>query len=78
MKATVIIKKLDAPHQIEPFTRFLPLGADMVRAVRRAVADIFDQLGGASLLKESGQVYIKPNAVDAKPYSHTRVEVFVR
>lgn len=75
MKATVIIKKLDAPHQSEPFTRFLPLGADMVRAVRRAVADIFDQLGGASLLKESGQVYIKPNAVDAKPYSHTRVEV---
>ncbi len=75
MKATVIVKKLDAPHQMEPFTRFQPLGDDMVGAVRGAVRSIFDELGGASLLKESGEVYIKPNAVDAKPYSHTRVEV---
>ncbi|MCU0844456.1 MAG: DUF362 domain-containing protein, partial [Spirochaetes bacterium] len=75
MKTTVIIRKLDAPHQREPFTRFMPLGDDMVRAVRGAVRSIFDELGGPTLLKESGEVYIKPNAVDAKPYSHTRVEV---
>ena len=47
----------------------------MVQEIRRCVGHIFDELGGASLLKSSGEVYIKPNAVDAKAYSHTRVEV---
>lgn len=75
MQKKVIIKKLNALHQQESFTRFLPLNAPLVQEIKRSVNIIFDELGGASLLKSSGEVYIKPNAVDAKAYSHTRVEV---
>ena len=75
MKTKVIVKKLLSSHQNESFTNFLPLNRSLVNDINKAVTAIFDELGGASLLKASGDVYIKPNAVDAKAYSHTRVEV---
>jgi len=75
MKTKVIVKKLLSSHQSESFTNYLPLNHALVININKAVTAIFDELGGASLLKASGEVYIKPNAVDAKPYSHTRVEV---
>jgi len=75
MKTKVIVKKLLSSHQSESFTNYLPLYGDLVSDISKAVTAIFDELGGSSLLKSSGEVYIKPNAVDAKPYSHTRVEV---
>jgi len=71
----VIVKRLDAPHPEESFTRYRPLGAAMVAAVRKAVREIFEELGGRSLLKSSRDVYIKPNAVDARPYTYARPEV---
>jgi uncharacterized protein (DUF362 family) len=75
MKTKVIIKKLLSSHQNESFTNFLPLNSALVSDIGNAVPAIFDELGGPSLLKSSGEVFIKPNAVDAKAYSHTRVEV---
>jgi uncharacterized protein (DUF362 family) len=75
LNRTVVIKTLASAHQQESFTRFLPLSKEMVADIRRAVAAIFDELGGPSLLKGDRTVFVKPNAVDAKPYSHTRVEV---
>ncbi|WXG43722.1 MAG: DUF362 domain-containing protein [Promethearchaeati archaeon SRVP18_Atabeyarchaeia-1] len=42
----------------------------------RAVEDIFVAFGGGSqLLKSSREVYLKPNAIDAKPFCYTRPEV---
>ena len=75
MGAMVVSKILKSPHQKESFTKFKPLEEGLSDEVFKAVTEIFDQLGGASLLKKSGEVYIKPNAVDSKPYSHTRVEL---
>ncbi|HOO71500.1 MAG TPA: DUF362 domain-containing protein [Spirochaetota bacterium] len=75
MKEKVIVRRMRSPHQEESFTRFRPLNNGLAGEIDAAVASIFDGMGGAGLLKESGEVYIKPNAVDAKPYSHTRVEV---
>jgi uncharacterized protein (DUF362 family) len=75
MTTSVIIKKIQAPHQKNSFTSFQPLSKDMAREINTHVRDIIEQLGGARLLKTSRDVYIKPNAVDAKAYSHTRVEV---
>ncbi len=38
-----------------------------------AVKNIFEQFGGGkSMLKPSGDVYIKPNGIDSKPYCYTR------
>ena len=71
----VVVRRLDAPHPEEGFTRYRPLSPAMVSAVRRGVQGIFEELGGRALLKPSGDVYIKPNAVDARPYTHTRPEV---
>lgn len=73
--AVVIIKKLNAPHQEESFTSFQPLGDAMVNEIRRTVKGIFNTMGGAALIKSSGDVYIKPNGIDAKPYCYTRPEV---
>jgi uncharacterized protein (DUF362 family) len=70
----VVVKRLDASHPDDAFTRYRPLSAAMAAAVRKAVRAIFDELGGRALLKPSGDVYIKPNAVDARPYTHTRPE----
>ena len=75
MKAPVIIKKITSPHQKESFKEFKPLSKQRAAEIQKAAADIFDSLGGAALLKESREVYIKPNAVDAKAYTHTRIEV---
>ncbi len=75
MKTKVIFKKLLSSHQKESFTNYLPLNRALVNDIGKAVTAIFDELGGASLLKSSGEVFIKPNAVDAKAYSHTRIEV---
>lgn len=74
-KATVIIKKLDAPYQQTSFTNYLPLNEKMVTETGIKVKEIFDGLGGASLIKSSGDVYIKPNGIDAKAYCYTRIEV---
>jgi uncharacterized protein (DUF362 family) len=72
---TVIIKRLAADHGQETFTEFRPLNEAMVREVDDNVKAIFDRLGGASLIKSSRDVYIKPNGVGAKPYVYTRPEV---
>jgi uncharacterized protein (DUF362 family) len=71
----VVVRRLEPPHPEESFTRYRPLGPTMVSAVRQAVRDVFEALGGRALLKPGGEVYIKPNAVDARPYTHTRPEV---
>jgi uncharacterized protein (DUF362 family) len=71
----VVVKRLDALHPQASFTSYRPLSPAMVSAVRDAVREIFGELGGRALLKSSRDVYIKPNAVDARPYTHTRPEV---
>lgn len=75
LKNSVIIKKLQAPHQQESFTRFLPLSKEMVLDIEEAVREIFDTAGGADLLKPTRDVYLKPNGIDAKPYCYTRLEL---
>lgn len=72
---TVIIKRLATDHDLGTFTKFVPLNKTMVGEIEKNVKYIFDNLGGASLIKSSGDVYIKPNAIDAKAYVHTRPEV---
>jgi uncharacterized protein (DUF362 family) len=74
-KNIVIIKRLRADHGQETFTRYLPLDPEMVKEVDRNVKEIFDGLGGSSLIKSSGEVYIKPNGVGPQPYVFTRPEV---
>jgi len=74
-KASVTVRRLNAPHQEESFSKFLPLGDSLKREAFDAVKEIFDAAGGKSLLKSSGDVYIKPNGVDAKPYGFTRAEL---
>ena len=73
--ATVVVRRLKAPHQPASFTQFLPLGPALKEEVFTAVAEIFDGAGGAKLLKKSGDVYIKPNGIDSKPYCYTRPEL---
>lgn len=52
------------------------LFSDTSGGVEMAVDEIFGHFGGAaSLLKESGDVYIKVNAVDSKPHCYTTPEV---
>jgi len=75
LSAAVIVKKLKIFHGQDSFTVYKALNEELVREINATVKEIFDSLGGSSLLKESGEVYIKPNAVDSKPYSHTRPEV---
>ena len=72
---TVIVRRLRAEHGQDGFTRYLPLGTGMVDEIEKAVKDAFDGLGGASLIKSSGDVYIKPNGVGQQPYAFTRPEV---
>ena len=75
MSADVIIKRMEAPHQQESFQKFKHLNDALTNEINTNVKLIFDALGGPELLKSSRYVYIKPNAVDAKAYSHTRIEV---
>jgi len=72
---TVIIKRLNAEHGREGFARFIPLNREMVKEIDQKIKEIFDLLGGQSLLKSSREVYVKPNGVGADPYVHTRPEV---
>jgi len=74
-KNTVIVRRLRADGGDQDFKDFRPLSADMTREVERHVAGIFDTLGGASLLKSSRDVYIKPNVVGTSAYVYTRPEV---
>ena len=71
----VIIKRLNAGHGQDGFARFIPLNREMVEEIERGVREIFDQLGGSSLLKSSRDVYLKPNAVGANAYVFTRPEL---
>jgi len=73
--ARVIVRRLAAPHQSESFTKYQPLSAALKKEVFAAVAEIFEAAGGAKLLKKSGDVYVKPNGIDSKPYCHTRPEL---
>jgi len=72
---TVIIRQLKSEHNPDTFTVFRPLGREIAEEINIVVRDIFDALGGRSLLKSSGDVYVKPNAIDFRPYTHTRPEV---
>lgn len=72
---TVIMKRLKSEHNPNTFTVFRPLGEGMKAEINVVIKEIFDTLGGKSLLKSSGDVYVKPNAVDSRPYTHTRPEV---
>ncbi len=74
-KATVYVRHLDAPHQSESLTKFMPLNDEMKAEIKKAVWEIFDNAGGANLLKSSKDVYIKPNGIDAKAYCYTRPEL---
>ena len=74
-KASVIVRHLNAPYQEESRTHFKPLGAEMVKEIKTAVTEIFDKSGGENLLKESREVFIKPNGIDGQPYCYTRPEV---
>ncbi|MCL2495364.1 MAG: DUF362 domain-containing protein [Oscillospiraceae bacterium] len=75
MKTQVTVRRLASPHQKESFTQYLPLNQALKEEVFAAVKEIFDAAGGRALLKASGDVYLKPNAVDCKAYSYTRPEV---
>ena len=72
---TVIVKRLRADHGQQTFKNFLPLRPEMVREVERTVGEIFDAVGGPSLLKSSRDVYLKPNVVGTNAYVYTRPEV---
>lgn len=74
-KTKVTLKKLHTPHQTESFTNFKPLSPEMKTEIFAAVAEIFDQAGGEAMLKESRDVYIKPNGIDGKAYCYTRPEL---
>jgi len=74
-KNRVMIKRLDAAHQEESFTEFMPLSKEMIGEIESSVGEIFDSFGGAGMLKSSGDVYVKPNGIDAKAYCYTRPEL---
>ena len=74
-KATVYVRHLDAPHQKESLTKFMPLNEEMKKEVKAAVYEIFDKAGGKALLKSSKEVFIKPNGIDGQPYCYTRPEL---
>ncbi|GAB4326798.1 MAG: hypothetical protein Kow0069_33510 [Promethearchaeota archaeon] len=66
-RAKVVVRDVEHPPSGGP------LPADVARA---AVADVFERFGGgSSLLKSSGDVYVKPNGIDFKPFTHARPEV---
>ncbi|MFZ5564562.1 MAG: DUF362 domain-containing protein [Thermodesulfobacteriota bacterium] len=74
-KNRVIIRRLKTAHSPATFREFCPLNDVMTAEIGKTVAEIFDALGGASLLKSSKDVYIKPNVVGTNAYVHTRPEV---
>jgi len=74
-RESVIVRRLQSPHQKESFTEFRPLNNALKEEVFAAVREIFDAAGGKSLLKSSGDVYLKPNGIDSKAYCFTRPEL---
>ena len=74
-KATVVVRHLNAPHQTESLTKFQPLNDALKAEIQTAVGELFDRFGGAALLKESKEVFVKPNGIDGQPYCYTRPEV---
>jgi uncharacterized protein (DUF362 family) len=52
-----------------------PEDQNYLKIIQETVNEIFNTLGGKSLLKSSGDVYIKINGIDTKPYAYTRPEV---
>lgn len=75
MKTKVYVRHLESEYQKESRTKFRPLSEDMAREIKAVVTEIFDDAGGAALLKSSGNVYIKPNGIDGKAYCFTRPEL---
>ena len=74
-KATrVYVKHLNAEHQKESLTKFQPLNDSLKTELRKAIYEMFDEAGGEKLLKESMEVFIKPNGIDGQPYCYTRPE----
>jgi len=73
-KESVTVRRLQSPHQKESFTDFYPLNNALKEEVFAAVREIFEEAGGKSLLKASGDVYLKPNGIDSKAYCYTRPE----
>ncbi len=73
-KAVVQVRHLNAPHQQESLTHFLPLGDALKKELKAAIYELFDNAGGEKLLKESRDVFIKPNGIDGQPYCYTRPE----
>ena len=74
-KTKVIMRRLQSEHNPDTFTIFRPLGEKLRAEIGVVTAQVFDSLGGKALLKSSGDVYIKPNAIDYRPYTFTRPEV---
>lgn len=73
-KTTVYVRHLEAEHQKESLTRFMPLNDALKAELRRAIYELFDAAGGEAMLKESKEVFIKPNGIDGQPYCYTRPE----
>jgi uncharacterized protein (DUF362 family) len=74
-KTKVVMRRLQSEHNPDTFTLFRPLSDKLREEIGVVTAQVFDSLGGKRLLKSSGDVYIKPNAIDSRPYTFTRPEV---
>ena len=48
---------------------------NFIQSIQETVDEIFNSLGGKSLLKSSKDVYIKVNGIDTKAYAYTRPEL---
>ena len=73
-KTTVYVRHLSSPHQTESLTKFMPLNDALRTELKNAIWELFDRAGGEALLKESREVFIKPNGIDGQPYCYTRPE----
>jgi uncharacterized protein (DUF362 family) len=61
----VILKKIPMESDKSP---------EYLEILSKSIADIFNAFGGKSLLKSSKAVYLKPNAIDTKPFVYNRPE----
>lgn len=52
-----------------------PNDSDYLVTIQGTINEIFNSLGGRTLLKSSKNVYIKVNGIDTKPHAYTRPEV---
>ena len=73
-KTKVTVRHLSAPYQKESRTKFQPLPKELAAELKTTIYEIFEEAGGERLLKESKEVYIKPNGIDGQPYCYTRPE----